>query len=181
MKQVNLKILGLVVLAGLIAGSLFANIYCKENVSELGVFQFDFIEKMQRMNVQGGELFRYVLAERMKWWLAIGVLALTSVNTVIVFLYPLLFGFSTGTACSMMVMVYGIKGVLYFGYLCLIAQCFYYASVIFELYAGSETRNRRGMTVKGIIFVVLSLVIIGVGAALETGVYISFARIFPNI
>ena len=53
MKQVNFKILGLVMLAGLIAGSLFANIYCKENVSELGVFQFDFIEKMQRMNVQG--------------------------------------------------------------------------------------------------------------------------------
>lgn len=181
MKQVNFKVLGLVVLAGLIAGSLFANIYCKENVSELGVFQFDFIEKMQRMNVQGGELFRYVLAERMKWWLAIGVLALTSVNAVIVFLYPLMFGFSTGTACSMMVMLYGIKGVLYFGYLCLIAQCFYYASVIIELYAGSLMRSRRITTVKGMAVVVLALVLTGVGAALETGVYMSFARIFPNI
>lgn len=180
MKQVNFKILGLVMLAGLIAGSLFANIYCKENVSELGVFQFDFIEKMQRMNVQGGELFRYVLSERMKWWLAIGVLALTSVNAVIVFIYPLMFGFSTGTACSMMVMVYGIKGVLYFGYLCLIAQCFYCASVLFELFAGSWMRGRRGASAKGIAFVVLSLVVIAVGAALETGLYMSFARIFPN-
>lgn len=181
MKQANLRILGFVILAGLIAGSLFANIYCKDNVGELGVFQFDFIEKMQSMNVQSGELFQYVLLERLKWWLGIGVLALTSVNSVIMVLYPLVFGFSTGTACSMMVMVYGIKGVLYFGYLCLIAQCFYLASAVLELYAGALMRERRITTAKALFFVILSLIVTGVGAALETGIYISFARIFPNI
>ncbi|MCM1468322.1 MAG: hypothetical protein NC086_09250 [Alistipes sp.] len=181
MKQFNFRIVGLVILAGLVAGSLFANIYCNDHVSELGVFQFDFIEKMQRMNVQGGDLFRYVLSVRLKWWLGIGVLALTSVNGVIVFLYPLAFGFSVGTVCSMTVMVYGIKGVLYFAYLCLAAQCFYLVSAVLELYAGALIWERRATAARGAAFVILSVVLAGAGAALETGLYIGFAGIFPNI
>lgn len=181
MKQINLRMLGLIVLAGLIAGSLFANIYCKDNVGELGVFQFDFIEKMQNMNVRGGELFQYVLSQRLKWWIGIGVLALTSVNGVIMLLYPLIFGFSAGTACSMTVMVYGAKGVLYFGYLCLTAQSFYFVSAVLELYSGMLIKNRRITALRGIVFVVLSLAATGAGAALETALNMSFAQIFPNI
>lgn len=178
MKQINLRILGLVVLAGLIAGSLFANIYCNDNVSELGVFHFDFIEKMQSMNVQGSALFQYVLSERLKWWGIVGILALTSLNHLVMFFYPLVFGFMTGTACSMMVMVYGIRGVFYFGYLCLIAQSIYLLSAALEIYGGAMTKGFRISAVRGIVLAVLSLVITGVGAAIETIVYMNFAQIF---
>ncbi len=178
MKQVNLKLLGFVVLAGLIAGSLFANIYCKDNVSELGVFHFDFIEKMQSMNVQSGALFQYVLAERLKLWGIVGILALTGLNFLVMFFYPLAFGFMTGTACSMLVMVYGMKGVFYFGYLCLIAQCIYFTSAALEIYGGAMAKGRKVTAVRGMVFAVLSLVITGAGAAIETMIYMNFAQIF---
>lgn len=177
-KQNNLRILGLAVLAGLIAGSLFANIYCNDNVSELGVFHLDFIEKMQSMNVQGGALFWYVLSERLKWWAVVGVLALTGLNHLVMIFYPLVFGFMTGTACSMLVMVYGMKGVFYFGYLCLIVQCIYFVSAVLEIFGGAVTKKVQGAAVRGIVFAVLSLVITGAGAAVETVLYMNFAQIF---
>lgn len=166
------------VLAGLIAGSLFANIYCNDNVSELGVFHFDFIEKMQSINVQGSALFQYVLGERLKWWGIVGILALTGLNSLVMIFYPLFFGFMTGTACSMLVMVYGIKGVFYFGYLCFIVQCIYFLSAAMELYGGAMTKGFRISAVRGVVLAILSLVITGAGAAIETVIYMNFAQIF---
>lgn len=166
------------VLAGLITGSLFANIYCNDNVSELGVFQFDFIEKMQSMNVQGSALFQYVLTERLKLWGVVGILALTGLNRLVMILCPLAFGFMTGTACSMLVMVYGIKGVFYFGYLCLICQSIYLMSAAMELYGGAMTKGFRISAARGIVLAVLSLAVTGAGAVIETVIYMNFAQIF---
>lgn len=178
MKQFNFRMIGLLLLISLTAGSLFANIYCSDNVSELGVFNYEFIEKMQNMNIDGQKLFQYVLMERIKLWTLLFLLAFTSIGSVIYVMFILGFGFMMGLICSVMVMSHGFLGTIYFSFLCLISQMIYFAAVFVGMFAGIECRKQKKGGNRMIFLLFLSLVFLFFSACVETIFNLCFVKYF---
>lgn len=178
MKQFNFHMAGLLLFISLIAGSLFANIYCSDNVSELGVFNYEFMEKMRSMNIDGRNLFQYILMERAKLWALLFLLAFTSIGSVIYILYILIFGFMIGLICSAMVMIYGFLGTIYFAFLCLISQVIYFGAVFVGMFAGIEYRRKRKGGNKLVFLLLLALFLLVLSAGAETMFNLSFIKYF---
>lgn len=179
-KQFDFRIIGLFLFIGLIAGSLFANIYCSDNVSELGVFNYEFIEKMQNMNIESQKLFQYVLMERMKIWLLLFLLAFTGIGGLIYFAYILSFGFMLGLSCSTMVMIHGFMGTIYFSFLCLISQLIYFGAVMTGMFAGIGYHRRKGGFPNIILIVLTAVLLLVLSAFTETIFNLYFIKNFYN-
>ena len=178
MKQFDLRIIGLLVFISLTAGSLFANIYCSENVSELGAFNYDYIEKMQSMNINGRDLFQYVLTERLKVWGLLFLLSFTSIAGLIHLGYILSFGFLLGLTCSTMVMIHGFMGTIYFFFLCLISQMLYLGAVMAGMYGGMQRKKSKTGGNRIIFLVLTALVLLCFSAFAETALNLYFVKIF---
>lgn len=165
-------------LISLTAGSLFANIYCSGNVSELGVFSYEFIDKMQGMNIDGESLFQYVLTERIKLWMLFFLLSFTSIAGIIHMGYVLLFGFMLGLTASAMVMTHGFMGMVYFFFLCLISQMLYFGAVMLGMYGGMRKRkNQAGLNVI-VLLMLAALILLCLSAITETVLNLHFVKIF---
>lgn len=170
------QISGLVLLVGLVAGSLFANIYCKDNVSELGVFSYDFMDKMQGMNIKGAELFRYVLMERLKFWGLFFLLSFSGIGMMLYFAYMAVFGFLMGITCSFMVMMHGAMGMVYFLVLCLISQMILLISVLVAMVVGIGQQKHQLSVRQMVLMALVSLLLLFLSALVETALNLNFMK-----
>lgn len=114
-----------ILMIGIIGGSLFANIYCMDDVSKWGVFDLLYLEKMQRIHVVWTDLFRYVCGQRMKLWGLVLLLKFTMLKELLAPILIMGLGFFWGMEVSCYVAIHGIKGIGYFFILCLITQGIY--------------------------------------------------------
>ena len=172
MKRKEIRIIVFLFMAGLLAGSLFANAFCNEDAGRLGAFNLSYIEKMQGMNIPLGGLFEYVLKERLKEFILILILSFTALSVMLVPLMSIGFGFVMGITCSMMVMVHGINGTLYFLILCLLSHTIMFISEIFVV---NGVRMRR---IPLYFYIVSGLLAVGISAFLEALIHLNFVRYF---
>ncbi len=151
-------------LTGVITGSLFANIYCSDNVGEWGVFNYSFIEKMQGIDFDKKELFEYVMWERLKLWGVFFLLSFTKLRMILEPIFILFWGFFSGLTCSTTVMEFGLKGVLYYLLLALVAQLFLVMSIICAMQYGkficrkNEFAGNAPWLVFSVVFLLCSVV-----------------------
>lgn len=102
----------LMLYAGVIAGTFFANVFGRENINTWGLYNNDYLEMMSAVSFDYGQLWGYVALERVK---LIGIMilcALTSIRTACMFVFMLLGGFELGIMVSMAVMQYGGAGII---------------------------------------------------------------------
>lgn len=152
-----LRIIYPVAIIGLIAGSLFANI--NTNVSGQGDFNLMFMEKLENMYVSYDVLLKYILMERGKTWILMGMLLFSGFHVAVFFAYIVFTFFMIGCSCSMFVMMYGVQGILVFFCMNLLSQMIFLTSV-FLLYTLKNVKKNKILIIffAGMIFI-LSVVV----------------------
>lgn len=157
MNKCLLKIIYPVAIIGLIAGSLFANI--NADVSGQGDFNLLFMEKLENMYVSFDILFKYILMERGKTWIIVGLLLFSGFHATVFLAYIMYTFFMIGCSCSMFVMVYGAKGILVFSCINFLSQMIFLLSV-FLLYASKNAKKNKILIIFfACIFLLLSVII----------------------
>ena len=99
-------------LGAFIAGIFMANIMGREAVSNAGILNDYFIEKFQYTNINGENLFFYIIGERLPMLLLLCLLAFSSLGIIGGILALGWQGFSVGFMLSTAIAKYGVKGIL---------------------------------------------------------------------
>lgn len=167
----------LLALFGLIAGSLFANIYCN-NVNEQGAVFNEFISRMGNISFNKNELLSYILQERIKILVIFIVLSFTSLAVLARTFFVLAMGMFWGYMCSSMVMVYGVFGIIMFMVICLIAQGIFVLAVFTGMNSGRIFRKNRLSNWKVIYWMLVSVVIMVLAAFIELYLNINFTKYY---
>lgn len=94
------------------AGVFMANLMGREAVSNAGILNDYFVEKFQYAEINGENLFFYILGERIPLLLFLCFLAFTSLGVIAGMLVLSWQGFSIGFMLSAAIAKYGIKGIL---------------------------------------------------------------------
>ena len=102
---------GMLLLA-FVAGIVMANLMGREAVSNAGILNDYFIEKFQYTDINGENLFFYILGERVPLLLLLCLLVFTSLGVAAGVLVLGWQGFSIGFMLSTAIAKYGIKGIL---------------------------------------------------------------------
>lgn len=165
-----IKIMKIFLLISFVAGIFAANLMGWEAVSNAGVLNNYFIEKFQYVQVDGQNLFFYIVGERLPLLLLLFVLVFTSFGIFGGILVLGWQGFSVGFMLSIGIAKYGIKGIVlvlgglfpqYFFYLAVYVCYCYVAAFLRQRSAGEgkEIMDRKlAYGMGGISFAVLLLV-----------------------
>lgn len=176
----NIYIIETLLVLGVILGSLYANICCTKNVGIQGVFDFNFIEKMQQMNISQKELFNYIIVQRIKLWLVLLVLTLSFIKGMVMYGYSIFTGFMAGIIGSGIVMSHGLKGVYIFAMVNVISQAILFgANVVLiilviniqnsqSIYGNQNGKIKANKVITGMLWIILSLILVVLSAYLES-------------
>lgn len=99
-------------LGAFVAGIFLANLMGREAVSNAGILNDYFVEKFQYTEINGQNLFFYVVGERIPLLLLLLSLTLTSLGMAGGILMLSWQGFSVGFMLSAAIAKYGVKGIL---------------------------------------------------------------------
>lgn len=165
----------ILIFMGMIGGSLFANIYWVDNVGKLGVFDLNYVEKMQQMRILWKDLFRYIVCERVKVWLFVLLLSYTCFGGILRWGCIGFLGALWGFEGSCFVMTHGIKGLFYFTILCLITQGIYAFSLVWSMQ--NSRRKERSVPEQIGMVLMIPLLLIILSSLLEAIVNLSFLKI----
>lgn len=173
-------ILVIIFILGLISGSLFANLYYGAEISKLGVFDYSFIEKMQRLDLQFNSMFSYVATQRLKIWLLTTCLSLTFMGIIVYYGTVAVSGFLMGVLSSAIVAIHGIPGILYYLFLCMIPQIIFLVGMMIGIHNGIAIRQKkfREALFKSVLFYLMSLAVVAISCLAETVIYLNFASYF---
>ncbi|MCI8496045.1 MAG: hypothetical protein HFI74_10265 [Lachnospiraceae bacterium] len=100
------------ILGAFVAGIFMANFMGREAVSNAGILNDYFIEKFQYTDINGENLFFYIIGERVPLLLLLCLLAFTSLGIVGGILVLAWQGFTVGFMLSTAIAKFGIKGIL---------------------------------------------------------------------
>lgn len=177
LKENNFRFAVMSCLIGVIAGSLFANIYCSNNVGEWGVFNYSFIEKMQSIHLDAKVLFRYIIWERIKVLGLFFALSFTGMRNLFEKMFGIMWGFFSGVVCSIIIMGFGTKGIVYYFLMICVAQMLFAMSVICAMRYGKLVSANGNLSEKTKwIFVAAFFLVISVFS--EVFFNINFTKIF---
>jgi hypothetical protein len=174
----NIYVLEFLIILGLFLGSLFINIYYSKNIGIQKVFDYDFIEKMQRMNIDGKELFNYIFIQRLKIWVILLILSISFAGHMIPYLYSIAAGFMAGLTCSCIVMSHGLKGILIFAVVCMLPHIMVFFGNIIMIYTVINSQKRTISLVKMLPILMFSQFFILVSAFLESSFNLVFIANF---
>lgn len=99
-------------LGAFVAGIFLANLMGREAVSNAGILNDYFVEKFQYAEINGQNLFFYIVGERVPLLLLLLSLTLTSLGMAGGILMLSWQGFSVGFMLSAAIAKYGVKGIL---------------------------------------------------------------------
>lgn len=99
-------------LGAFVAGIFMANIMGREAVSNAGILNDYFVEKFQYTEINGENLFFYILGERVPLLLLLLLLAFTAFGIIGGILMIGWQGFSVGFMLASAIAKYGMKGIL---------------------------------------------------------------------
>ena len=162
---------------GLFLGILLVNIRYDIWTGEDGLLNAEMMKRLQNSELNGNYLFGYIVKHRVSTVLVIGMLASTMIGLPIVCGYVCYLGISAGCILTVAVVRYGIRG-LFFMAASIFPQGFLLIPGYFlllqwgldchrELYgrvdgldgrylAGSQFIVRKGMTLLGILLIIIS-------------------------
>lgn len=107
-----ISIMKILLLLSFVAGIFVANLMGREEVSNAGVLNDYFVEKFQYTQINGENLFFYIIGERMPLLFLLFLLIFTSLGIFSGILVVGWQGFSIGFMLSTGIAKYGIKGII---------------------------------------------------------------------
>ena len=114
-KPAVMKYVRLAVLLTFLAGILIANVIEEEQLNSFGIWNTYFIEKFKYAQIRPGDLFYYVLMERLPIMLLLLLLTVTSWGTIAGTVFLSWQSFAAGFLMAASVVSYGMKGILLMG------------------------------------------------------------------
>ena len=111
-KPLGIRLMQAGLLGTFVAGIFMANLMGREAVSNAGILNDYFVEKFQYTDINGENLFFYIIGERLPLLLLLCMLAFTSFGIVAGLLMIGWQGFSVGFMLAVAIAKYGIKGIL---------------------------------------------------------------------
>lgn len=129
-------------LGAFLAGIFLANIMGREAVSNAGILNDYFVEKFQYTEINGQNLFFYIIGERLPLLLLLLILTLTSLSMVGGILMLGWQSFSVGFMLSTAIAKYGMKGILLVLGGLFPQQLFYFTVYILYCYLAMYLRQR---------------------------------------
>ncbi len=97
---------------GLFLGFLIMNIGKGVLLTDTGLFDEDTLYQMKYMTVDKSAFFCYILRKRLCWLLVLAVAATTYLGLAVCMGLVLWYGFSAGMFFSVLMLRYGLKGIL---------------------------------------------------------------------
>ena len=147
----------IVILAGVVAGTLLANLAIDNVTDKIGIFNPDFKNAFANVNLDGTLYLRYIFAMRLKEYIGLWLVLLTPAAITGIYVFMAVVGISTGMMVSVSVMNMGVKGM------------FIYAAAVFFIVSYIEKRH---ITMKKTtVAIMISLLFLITGTLYET--YIS--------
>lgn len=101
----------IVIMAGLLVGTAYANISVKYYNANPALFSMDFLAVYEEVQVNSFSLWQYVFSTRIRDFLAVIILSFTNLRKIAVNGYIAYFGIITGAMISYAVMNHGATGV----------------------------------------------------------------------
>lgn len=112
---VNTAKLLIIFIMGIVAGTLFINIFCSGGYDKFGIYSKYFIDIFHDFDVEKRELFLYSFWNRTKEILLLLVLSCTSLGSIAAEVFLAYKGLTVGILISVYVVQYGIGGLLLYG------------------------------------------------------------------
>jgi len=104
-----------VFITGVVAGTLFINIFCGDEYDKFGIYSKYFIEKFHESDVEKKALFLYSFWSRCREIFLLLVLSFTSFGRIAAELFLAYKGLTVGILISVYVLQYGAGGLLLYG------------------------------------------------------------------
>lgn len=158
----------IVILAGVVAGTLLANLAIDNVTDKIGIFNPDFKNAFANVNLDGTLYLRYIFAMRLKEYIGLWLVLLTPAAIAGIYVFMAVVGVSTGMMVSVSVMNMGVKGMFIYA-VSLLPQYIIYAAAVFFIVSYIEKRH---ITMKKTtVAIIISFLFLITGTLYET--YIS--------
>lgn len=174
------KFIILILIFGVIIGTVFANFFREEFFYDLKTLTSINLSSMNKIDINYGVLLKYVLVKNFKPYLLIWILNITILGIPFMILFILYSGFFAGFMVSIFTINYGLKGILLFLAYLFPQYLIYIPVFIITLWRGytlyNENLNYKNINNKGnnhsfwdkfIMFFMLALFLI-IGSVVET-------------
>lgn len=158
----------IVVLLGVVAGTLMANIVIDNITDKIGMFNDEFKNAFMNVSLDETLYLRYILKLRLKEYLCFLLVLLTPVSIAGIYIFMLFAGISLGLMISVCVMNMGINGMMIYA-ICIMPQYIIYAISVFLMV--SFVKKRHLNIKKTVIAILISLMFLTTGTLYEA--YIS--------
>ena len=159
----------IVLFLGIVAGSIFANVFGTTHINDWGIFDGEYLEKYTSISVNNGDLWKYVVKDRLRDYLFLCIISLTSISISMLMLYLFYIGMGAGLIISMASMQYGIYGIWLYIVSVFPHYIFYTIAMIVLInwkFTPNDFRRIRG-TRQGMLALVCTCVLVIVGTYLE--------------
>ena len=101
----------IILFLGMLSGTLFANFFGTNHISDWGIFDNVYMEKYNTITINYPTLWKYVAQDRIRDIIFLSIISLTSISVSIFMLYLFYIGIGIGLVVSMATMQYGIFGL----------------------------------------------------------------------
>lgn len=101
-------------LAGIVAGTIFVNLFCVGEYNKFGIYGQYFVNKFENASIEKDKLFLYSLWNRSKEILLLILFAFTSFGAVLPEMFLVYKGITISTLIGVYVIQYGLGGLLIF-------------------------------------------------------------------
>lgn len=157
-----------------IGGIIFTNIFGKSYVLGVGLLGEYFLLNFKYTQLNYNALFTYVLKERIKLILLIGILGITNIGIPVICSLFIWIGFSSGVLLSVAIMKFGLKGIaiciggIFPQFLIYIPLILIYSDKIIDKKFTQRTTFKKQNLIQYSIFIAIGIVIMSIGVLLES-------------
>ena len=137
---------------GFFIGIVYANLMSKDYITSMGIFNEFFLSQYMQADVDVAEYIWYVVRIRVALVAVICALGCTRLRKLVVVLFLLWTGFSSGMIMTSSVLKMGVKGII----LCLIALTPHF---IFYIAGYMESRWNLSKTVSFLLFIAVGILL----------------------
>ena len=168
----------IILFLGMISGTLFANFYGTNHISDWGIFDNVYMEKYNTITINYPTLWKYVAQDRIRDIIFLSIISLTSISVSIFMLYLFYIGIGIGLVVSMATMQYGIFG-LWIYVVSIFPQYIFYG-LAFYIIANNLVKNKKQESKKPnyrfVVSIIISCLLVLLGTCTEAFINPSFMK-----
>lgn len=137
MSRIGGRRLAPVFMTGLVLGVIIVNMGKSILLDETGLFSREVLYRMKYITVDSNALFCFALRKRLLFFGTVAVLATTYMGLAVCFMAVIWCGMSAGVFLTVLLIRYGIKGLVV-AVVCVFPQMFFYFFAFLLLFSWSE-------------------------------------------